>query len=318
MEMKAHAADPSPLDLDQIAGSVPGSRASERPDRLELPRRSDGETILWPEQVEQRLAIEDSATERTTLRETRWEVLDRFVQGNQDEYLDSNPIFKALEAMCDGTWADVAFLYCERLARVTDIVGSVSVSPEWCNEVVRRLEPEYPPRGADPSLRPVVGRCAVGRTDPGQPRGRQDRARLVEMGRGRGIQPDEAVPGLGREATQADLEAGEGSLQPLGQLRTHEGDALRRGSLPLGGHRRQGLLHLRPQRAGRAHRGPARPGDGVVPRRDQRPLPDRAAPRHRQDRHPRRGAAQALVPDDRRVLPTSSSTPKLGPASSRT
>ena len=41
--------------------------------------------------------------------------------------------------MCDGTGADVAFLYCERLARVTDIVGSVSVSPEWCHEVVRRL-----------------------------------------------------------------------------------------------------------------------------------------------------------------------------------
>ena len=138
MELKAHAADPSPLDLDHIAGSVPGSRASERPDRLELPRRSDGETILWPEQVEQRLAIEDATTERTTLRETRWEVLDRFIQEHQDEYL-GNPIFKALEAMCDGTGADVAFLYCERLARVTDIVGSISVSPEWCHEIVRRL-----------------------------------------------------------------------------------------------------------------------------------------------------------------------------------
>ena len=138
MELKAHAADPSPSTSTLSRGQSPAAGCRNGPTGWSSPRRSDGETILWPEQVEHRLAIEDATTERTTLRETRWEVLDRFIQEHQDEYL-GNPIFKALEAMCDGTGADVAFLDGERLARVTDIVGSISVSPEWCHEIVRRL-----------------------------------------------------------------------------------------------------------------------------------------------------------------------------------
>ncbi|WP_168221811.1 diguanylate cyclase [Aquisphaera giovannonii] len=133
-----HYHDLEAAEGDDAAGPAAGPGPS-RPDGGAVPPGSAP--------ADQSQAAVELPVEPGTCRETAWDVVDRLLHELREDRVAEEPVDVALGAICDGTGADVAFVYASDSGEVTQILSGLEVSPLWCRDVARRLLADYPGGG---------------------------------------------------------------------------------------------------------------------------------------------------------------------------